>query len=132
MPHPISGQLAERIEDLFGRPRADLVAHTATTDRPTMLAALLDALADVEMAEKNIEFQRERLLQLAAPGHDIGPATAGHLLDCSRRITESAATRDAQARFATAVMQSLHRTPAPAAAPAAPLPAPVAATARTR
>ncbi len=95
-----------------------------------MLATLLDALADVELAEKNIEFQRERLLQLADPGHDIGPAAAGHLQDCSRRIAESVATRDTQGRFASAVMQSLHRAPAPAATPVAPTPAPAAA--RTR
>ncbi|MFI9210244.1 hypothetical protein ACIGW7_19165 [Streptomyces sp. NPDC053253] len=130
MPHPVSDQLTEGIEALFGRSRADLDAHTATTDRPTMLAALLDALATVELAEKNIEFQRERLLQLASPGRDIGPAAAGHLLDCSRRIAESVATRDAQARLATAVIQSLYRPAAPAATPVAQTPALTAATVR--
>ncbi|OII62157.1 hypothetical protein BJP40_03925 [Streptomyces sp. CC53] len=128
MPYPVSTSLAERIEALYGRPRADLEAHAATTDRPTMLAALLDACCTVELAEKNIEFQRERLLQLADLGCDIGPATAGHLLDCSRRIAESVAIRDTQARHATAVIQSLHRAPAPAATPVSP--APAAATVR--
>ncbi|MEW1699064.1 hypothetical protein ACIQCR_31385 [Streptomyces sp. NPDC093249] len=132
MPHPVSGPLAERIETLYGRLRADLDAHAATTDRSTMLGALLDGLATIEQAERNIEFQRERLLQLAAPGRDIDPAAAGHLLDCSRRIAESAATRDTQARFATAVIQSLHRAPAPAVTPVAQTPAPTAATVRTR
>ncbi|MFG3348689.1 hypothetical protein ACGF1Z_26975 [Streptomyces sp. NPDC048018] len=131
MPHPVTDQLAERLESLYGRSRAELAA-ISSTERPNMLATLLDALAGIELAEKNIEFQRERLLQLAAPDRDIGPATAGHLLDCSRRIAESAATRDTQARFATAVMQSLHRAPAPAATPVAQTPALAAATARTR
>ncbi|WP_163013699.1 hypothetical protein [Streptomyces sp. S1] len=132
MPHPVADQLAERIESLYGRPRADLEAHSATTDQPTMLAALLGSLSAVELAEKNIEFQRERLLQLADPGRGIGSATPGHLLDCSRRIAESVAIRDTQARHANAVMRSLHRAPAPAATPVAQTPAPAATTARTR
>ncbi|WP_329309223.1 hypothetical protein [Streptomyces microflavus] len=132
MSQPVADQLAERIESLFGRSRADLVAHAATTDRPTMLAALLDGLATVELAEKNIEFQRERLLQLATPGRDIGPAAAGHLFDCSRRIAESVTIRDTQARFAAAVIQSLHRAPAPAATSVAQAPALTATTVRTR
>ncbi|WP_318209503.1 MULTISPECIES: hypothetical protein [unclassified Streptomyces] len=132
MPHPVSDQLAERIESLFGHSRDDLDAHNATTDRPTMLAALLDGLATIEQAEKNIEFQRERLVELAAPGRDIGPAAAGHLLDCSRRIAESVATRDAQTRFAAAVIQSLYRPLAPAATPVAQTPTLTASTVRTR
>lgn len=131
MPHPVADQLAERIESLYGRPRAEL-AGIATTDRPNMLVTLLDALTTVELAEKNIQFQRERLLQLADQGRDIGPATPGHLLDCSRRIAESVATRDNQARFASAVIQSLYRAPAPAATPVAQTPAPAATTVRTR
>ncbi|WP_435059111.1 hypothetical protein [Streptomyces sp. bgisy060] len=129
MPHPVSAPLAERIEALYGRTRADLEAHAATTDQPTMLAALLEALSTVELAEKNIAFQRERLLQLAAPAHDIGPFTASHLLDCSRRIAESVAVRDTQAHHVTAVIQSLHRAPVPAETPAV---APAATTSRTR
>ncbi|MFD6246424.1 hypothetical protein [Streptomyces roseolus] len=131
MPHPVTDQLTTRLESLFGRPRAELAA-IASTERPNMLATLLDALADVELAEKNIEFQRERLLQLADPARDIGPAAAGHLQDCSRRIAESVATRDTKGHFASAVMQSLHRAPAPAATPVAPTRAPAAATTRTR
>ncbi|WP_328486015.1 hypothetical protein [Streptomyces zaomyceticus] len=123
MPYPVSESIAERIENLYGRPRADLQAHAATTDRPTMLNALLDALSTVELAEKNIEFQRERLLQLADPSRDIGPATPGHLLDCSRRIAESVVIRDTQAQHATAVLKSLHRAPAPAATPVTQAPA---------
>ncbi|WP_282697798.1 hypothetical protein [Streptomyces sp. CC208A] len=130
MPHPVSQSLTERIEALYGRPRADLEAHAAATDRPTMLAALLDACSTVELAEKNIAFQRERLLQLADPGRDIGPAAAGHLLDCSRRIAESVTIRDTQARHTTAVIQSLHRAPVPATTPVAP--AATARAARTR
>lgn len=123
MPYPVSESIAERIEALYGRSRADLHAHAATTDRPTMLAALLDALSTVELAEKNIEFQRERLLHLADPDREIGPSTPGHLLDCSRRIAEAVVIRDTQAQHATAVLQSLHRTPAPAATPVSPAPA---------
>ncbi|GAA3389031.1 hypothetical protein [Streptomyces roseoviridis] len=129
MPYPVSESLAERIEALYGWPRADLEAHAATTDRPTMLAALLDAFSTVELAEKNIEFQRERLLQLAAPGRDVGRSTPGHLLDCSRRIAEAVVIRDTQAQHATAVLQSLHRTPASASPPASPSPVPPTARA---
>ncbi|MFE5298143.1 hypothetical protein [Streptomyces sp. NPDC056632] len=119
MPYPVSKSLAERIEALYGRPRADLQAHAATTGHPTMLAALLAACSTVELAEKNIEFQRERLLHLVDPGRDIGPSTPGHLLDCSRRIAEAVVIRDTQAQHATAVLQSLHRAPAAAPVPAA-------------
>ncbi|MFD3997436.1 hypothetical protein [Streptomyces sp. NPDC058583] len=97
-----------------------------------MLNALLDALSTVELAEKNIEFQRERLLQLADPSRDIGRSTPGHLLDCSRRIAESVVIRDTQAQHASAVLQSLHRAPAPAATPVAQVPATTTRAAHAR
>ncbi|WP_367435129.1 hypothetical protein [Streptomyces celluloflavus] len=138
MPHPTSTTIAERIEDLYGAPLAQLEAHVDTNPRGSMLAALLGSHADLQLAERTIDFQLQRLRQLADPEREIGPYDAGHLLDCARRIAESVAVRDAHSKNTSAVLESLHRVPArPAqpptpAPPAVPIPAPASAAARPR
>ncbi len=90
-----------------------------------MLAALLGSLSDLELAERAITFHLQRLRQLSAPERVITVFDAGHILDCARRITEAVAIRDAHTKIANAVLESLHRVPAPD--PDAPLPAAVSA-----
>ncbi|WP_405734932.1 hypothetical protein OG607_41460 [Streptomyces sp. NBC_01537] len=131
--------VAERIEDLYGQPLAALEAHADANPRGSMLAALLGSHSDLHLAERTIDFQLQRLRQLAAPEREIGPYDAGHILDCARRIAQSVAVRDAHAKGMNAVLQSLHRVPAPdthppapSAPPAVPEPTAAAAASRTR
>ncbi|PKV84285.1 hypothetical protein [Streptomyces sp. TLI_146] len=125
MPHALSQTIAERIEDLYGQPIAELEAHAGTHPRGSMLAALTSSHTDLQLAECNITLQLQRLRELVHPERDIGKYEAGHLLDCARRIAESVATRDAQAKTVSAVLAGLHRVPAtptpPSAAPAVPV-----------
>ncbi|MEU1329521.1 hypothetical protein [Streptomyces sp. NPDC005865] len=113
MPHSTSETIGERIENLYGQPMAALEAHAETNPTGTMLAALTSSHSDLELAERTIAFQLQRLRELASPERQIGTFEAGHLLDCARRIAESVATRDAHAKTVSAVLSSLHRTPAP-------------------
>ncbi|MFF0448050.1 hypothetical protein ACFYT4_16845 [Streptomyces sp. NPDC004609] len=122
--------VAARIEDLYGRPLADLRTRAADSP-PGMLSALLGALSDLEFAERRIDFERDRLRQLSHPERTVGRAEAGHILDCARRLADSVTVRDTQAQTLTAVLSSLHRVPAPEqpAVPAPPpLPVPTAPT----
>ena len=136
--HSLSQTIAERIEDLYGQPLADLEALAASTPPGSMLAALTGGHADLHLAERNITFQLERLRQLAASEGAISRFEAGHILDCARRIAESVATRDAYAKSVGSVLGGLRRvsapdTPPPApAVPAVPAPAPASAPSRTR
>ncbi len=136
LPHSTSQTIAGRIEELYGQPMAALEAHVDTNPTGTMLAALTSSHTDLQLAERNITFQLQRLRELAHPDRQIGTFEAGHLLDCARRIAESVATRDAHAKTVSAVLASLHRVPAapppPSSAPAAPACAPVPAATRTR
>ncbi|MFH8991406.1 hypothetical protein [Streptomyces sp. NPDC017940] len=136
MPHTTSQAIAERIEDLYGQPIAALEAHAGTHPTGTMLAALTSSHTDLQLAERNITFQLQRLRELAHPEREIGKFEAGHLLDCARRIAESVATRDAHAKTVSAVLVGLHRVPAapspPSAAPAVPASAAAPAATRTR
>ncbi|MFB7270745.1 hypothetical protein [Streptomyces sp. NPDC056244] len=138
MPHVTAQTIAERIEALYGQPLAELTARAQANPDGSMLAALLATHADMEWAEQHIEFQLQRLRQLAAPEQVIGPFEASHLLDCARRVAESVAVRDAHTKSMTAVLQSLHRVPAPQAPspapppPAAPAPGAAASTTPTR
>ncbi|MCB5905877.1 hypothetical protein [Streptomyces pinistramenti] len=136
MPHTTSQTITERIEELYGAPLADLQAHADAHPGASMLTALLDSRTALELAERNVDFQVERLRQLADPEREIGPFDAGHILDCARRITESVAARDAHTTTTSAVLQSLRRTPAPEAQPptatAPPAPAPTPSAVRTR
>lgn len=139
MPHDTSRLIAEHIESLYGRPRAELEAHADSTGHPNMLSALLAAHATVEFAERDLDFQLQRLRQLTHPEREVSRYTAGHLHDCARRIGEAVAVRDTQAQHVTAVLRSLHRvpavetTPVAAVAPSVPAaPATAATPARTR
>ncbi|MEU7646283.1 hypothetical protein [Streptomyces huasconensis] len=116
MPHTTSETIAARIENLYGQPIAALEAHADTHPAGTMLAALTSSHSDLQLAERNITFQLQRLRELLNPAREIGKFEAGHLLDCARRIAESVATRDAHAKTVSAVLASLHRTPAPSTA----------------
>ncbi|MGW6455098.1 hypothetical protein ACWF94_04090 [Streptomyces sp. NPDC055078] len=135
--HITAQVLAERIEDLYGRHLAALEAHAGAAPHDSMLTALLAGLADLQLAERSITFHCDRLRQLAHPDRSIGAFDAGHLLDNARRIGEAVAVRDAHAKTLSAVLQSLHRVPAPAAQPdpaaqAVPSAGPAPAAARTR
>ncbi|MEH0628544.1 hypothetical protein [Streptomyces stelliscabiei] len=139
-PDATAQTIAERIEDLYAQPLADLGTLAGLNPDGSMLAALIAGLTDLQFAERNIDFQRQRLLQLADPEREIGTFEAGHILDCARRISDAVATRDAHAKTLSGVLASLHRVPAPDAKPepapaastAAPVPAPARAVARTR
>ncbi|WP_172381100.1 hypothetical protein [Streptomyces sp. MNP-20] len=123
---PFSQAVAERIEELYGQPITALHAHADANPASTMLAALTSSHADLQLAERGIHFQLQRLRELADPARQITLADAGHLLDCTRRIADAVAARDAHAKTVTAVLAGLHRTPtAPPAAPSA-APAPTA------
>ncbi|MFD4476463.1 hypothetical protein ACFWPU_10165 [Streptomyces sp. NPDC058471] len=137
MPHTTSQTIAERIEDLYGQPIAALEAHADTHPRGSMLVALTSSHTDLQLAERNITFQLQRLRELAHPKREIGKFEAGHLLDCARRIAESVATRDAHAKTVSAVLAGLHRVPTtppppPSAAPAVPTSAAAPAATHTR
>lgn len=125
LPHTTSQPIAERIEELYGQPMAALEAHADAHPHGTMLAALTSGFADLQLAERNIAFQLQHLRKLTDTPREIGKVEAGHLLDCTRRIAESVATRDAHAKTVSAVLASLHRAPAPPAAPAT-TPGPIA------
>jgi hypothetical protein len=130
----ISQIIAQRIEALFGQPLAELEALADNAPDATLLAALIGSHSDLVLAERNIAFQLERLRELTSPEREIGRFTAGHILDCARRIAESVATRDAHAKSTGAVLGGLRRASAPdAQPPAVPVPAaPPTATSRTR
>ncbi|MFB7781375.1 hypothetical protein ACFC1D_01510 [Streptomyces vinaceus] len=130
MTHSTSRQIAEHIEALYGRPRAELEAHADSTTHPNMLSALLAANSAIEFAETDIGFQLQRLRKLTDPEREVGRHDAGHIFDCARRIGEAVAVRDTQARHISAVLQSLHRTPALETTPAAPVPPPAPAAAQ--
>lgn len=133
--HALSTAIAERIEDLYGMPLADLKALADSHPNGSMLAALTRGHTKLQLAERNITFQLQRLHELTAPERTVGRFDAGHIFDCARRITESIATRDAHATTLAEVLGSLCRTPAqepdPPATPAVPPPAAVS-TAPTR
>ncbi|MFJ2021592.1 hypothetical protein [Streptomyces nodosus] len=125
MPHLTSTEIAGRIEDLYGAPLADLTAH-AQDQPPGMLSALLGMHDALALAERSIDFHRDRLARLVHPERRIGRDEVSHLLDGSRWLAEAVAVRDVQAKSAAAVLQSLARVPAPAPAPLVPsAPAPV-------
>ncbi|MFF0740566.1 hypothetical protein ACFYVL_09205 [Streptomyces sp. NPDC004111] len=126
MPHLTSTEIAGRIEDLYGAPLPGLTAH-AQEQPPGMLHALLNMHTALAAAEQSTHFHRDRLAQLVQPGRAIGGPEVSHVLDCARRLAEAVAVRDVQAVTATAVLQSLTRTPAPP--PAAPPPVPSATAA---
>ncbi|MGW2858286.1 hypothetical protein [Streptomyces sp. NPDC001205] len=136
MTHTTSQTIAERIEDLYGQPIAALEAHAGTQPRTSMLTALTSSHTDLQLAERNITFQLQRLRELARPEREIGKFEAGHLLDCARRIAESVATRDAHAKTVSAVLAGLHRVPTtpppPSATPALPASGPAPTATRTR
>ncbi|MFG3282080.1 hypothetical protein [Streptomyces sp. NPDC048111] len=133
MPHNLSQTIADRIEDLYGQPMAALETQADTHPRGSMLAALTNSYSDVQLAERNIAFQLQRLREFAQPEREIGKFEAGHLLDCARRIAESVASRDAHAKTASAVLAGLHRVPTTPSPPsAAPASAPATAATRTR
>ncbi|MDX3523303.1 hypothetical protein [Streptomyces scabiei] len=138
-PHATAQTIAERIEDLYASPLADLEARAEANPEGSMLAALIISLTDLQLAERNIAFQLQRLRQLAQPGRKIGPLEAGHILDCARRLSASVATRDAHIKTLSGVLASLHRIPstdvgpeAPPSVSPAPVTAPARAVARTR
>ncbi|MDJ0464670.1 MULTISPECIES: hypothetical protein [Streptomyces] len=136
MPHLTSTEIAGRIADLYGSPLDDLAAH-AQDQPPGMLSALLGMHDGLALAERSIDFHRDRLAQLVHPERQIGRHEVSHLLDGTRRIAEAVAVRDIQAQSASAVLQSLARVTAPAPppvpAPAVPAPpAPAVSTARSR
>ncbi|MFE4664562.1 hypothetical protein ACFRI7_11650 [Streptomyces sp. NPDC056716] len=124
MPDQTASAIGTRIEDLYGRPLAELRAHAAATP-PGMLSALLDGLSDLQFTERRIGFERDRLRQLADPERTIGRVDAGHVLDCARRLAEAVAGRDALAQTLTAVLGGLQRIPEPEAPPPAPAPDPI-------
>ncbi|MEU9748355.1 hypothetical protein [Streptomyces niveus] len=140
MPDLTSTEIAGRIEDLYGAPLTDLEAHAQ--DRPPgMLAALLGMHHELALAERTITFHRDRLRRLVHPDRQLGGHEVSHVLDCARRLTEAVAVHDVQARTVAAVLQSLHRepapqgqapahTPVPAASPAVPAPATPSAPSR--
>ncbi|MFI2204651.1 hypothetical protein ACH47Z_28465 [Streptomyces sp. NPDC020192] len=132
--HAVSQIVAQRIEALYGQPLAELEALAGNSPDATLLGALTGSHSDLDLAERNIAFQLERLRELTALDREIGRFTAGHILDCARRIAESVATRDAYAKTTSAVLGGLRRAPAPDTQPSAvPVPAaPAAAPARTR
>ncbi|MFF5273789.1 hypothetical protein [Streptomyces sp. NPDC000133] len=111
MPHLASTEIAGRIEDLYGAPLADLEAH-AQDQPPGMLSALLGMHDDLALAERSIDLHRDHLARLIHPERQIGRHEVSHLLDGSRRLGEAVAVRDAQAKSASAVLQSLARVPA--------------------
>ncbi|MEU8784860.1 hypothetical protein [Streptomyces sp. NPDC048637] len=123
--HSVSQALAERIEELYGQPLAELEALADSTPEATLLGALTGSHSDLDLAERNITFQLERLRELTAPDREIGRHAAGHIFDCARRIAESVATRDAYAKATGAVLGGLRRVAAPATPPPA-VPAPAA------
>ncbi|WP_404782822.1 hypothetical protein [Streptomyces pristinaespiralis] len=136
MPHSTSIEIAGRIEDLYGAPLAELEAH-AQDQPPGMLSALLGMYDDLTLAERSIDFHRDRLAQLIHPERQIGGPEVSHLLDGARRLAEAVAVRDVQAKSVSAVLQSLARVPAPApppaTAPAVPAPpVPAVSPARSR
>ncbi|MFD3522281.1 hypothetical protein [Streptomyces sp. NPDC058653] len=112
MPDFTSTEIAGRIEDLYGAPLTDLIAHAQ--DRPPgMLAALLGMHHELALAERSISFHRDRLVRLVHPERPIGGHEMSHVLDCARRLAEAVAVRDAQRRTTADVLRSLHRVPAP-------------------
>lgn len=111
--HAISEIIAERIEALYGQPLDELEASADSTPDATLLAALTGSHSDLVLAERTIAFQAERLRELTAPELEIGRYTAGHILDCARRIAESVAIRRACAKNTGAVLAGLRRAPAP-------------------
>ncbi|MET9507709.1 hypothetical protein ABZX62_04370 [Streptomyces flavidovirens] len=121
MPHSTSTEIAGRIEDLYGAPLADLEAH-ARDQPPGMLSALLGMHDDLTLAERSIDFHRDRLAQLLHPERQIGGHEVSHLLDGARRLAGAVAVREAQTKSALAVLQSLARVPASAPAPSPPTP----------
>ncbi|MFD5161843.1 hypothetical protein ACFWMJ_27830 [Streptomyces hawaiiensis] len=126
MPHLTSTDIAGRIEDLYGAPLAALEAH-AQERPPGMLSALLGMHDTLALAERSIDFHRDRLARLIHPERQIGPHEVSHLLDGTRRLAEAVAVRETQAKSVAAVLQSLARSPAPAPSPptpSPPLPAP--------
>ncbi|WP_405814330.1 hypothetical protein OG241_06990 [Streptomyces sp. NBC_01390] len=124
MSHLTSTEIAGRIEDLYGAPLADLEAH-AQDQPPGMLSALLGMHDNLALAERSIDFHRDRLARLIHPERQIGQHEVSHLLDGSRRLAEAVAVRDVQVTSVAAVVQSLARVAAPAPSPPAPsLPVP--------
>ncbi|MEU1893867.1 hypothetical protein [Streptomyces pristinaespiralis] len=119
MPHSTSTEIAGRIEDLYGAPLADLEAH-AQDQPPGMLSALLGMHHDLTLAERSIDFHRDRLAQLIHPELQIGGHEVSHLLDGARRLAEAVAVRDVQAKSVLAVLQSLARVAAPVPSPPTP------------
>ncbi|WP_327255411.1 hypothetical protein [Streptomyces sp. NBC_01244] len=90
-----------------------------------MLCGLLGIHADLVFAERNIDFQLDRLRQFTSEGREIGPFAAGHILDCAQRLSQSVTARDAHTKALTAALQGLRRNESPAAT----VPAPAARTA---
>lgn len=119
MPHSTSTEIAGRIEALYGAPLAELEAH-AQDQPPGMLSALLGMHDDLTLAERSIDFHRDRLAQLIRHERQIGRHEVSHLLDAARRLAEAVAVRDVQAKSVLAVLQSLARVPAPAPSPPSP------------
>lgn len=121
LPHLTSTDIAGRIEDLYGAPLTDLEAH-AQDQPPGMLSALLGMQDALALAERSIDFHRDRLARLIHPERQIGPHEVSHLLDGTRRLAEAVAVREVQAKSVAAVLQSLARAPAPMSASPAPSP----------
>lgn len=124
--------IAERIEELFGQPLAELEALAADTPHRTLLGALTYGHTELALAERSIAFHLERLRELTSPEREMGRSESAHIFDCARRLADSVAARDAYATSIGAVLGGLRRAPGPVTAPAPPPAAPAAAPSRTR
>ncbi|MDG5808505.1 hypothetical protein P9869_38830 [Streptomyces ossamyceticus] len=55
-PNATAQTIAERIEDLYASPLADLEARAEANPEGSLLAALIISLTDLQLAERNIAF----------------------------------------------------------------------------
>ncbi|MFJ9551259.1 hypothetical protein [Streptomyces erythrochromogenes] len=81
-----------------------------------MLGALLGIHTDLVFAERNIDFQLDRLRQFTGEDREVGSFAAGHILDCAQRLSQAVAARDAHTKALTAALQGLRRSEPPATA----------------
>ncbi|MFE4059934.1 hypothetical protein ACFXP3_27190, partial [Streptomyces sp. NPDC059096] len=93
--HPTSAEVAAQIEELYGAPLKELEAYVQGRP-PGMLAALLGGHHTLAFAERSITVHRERLQQLVHPERQTGAVEVSHILDFSRRLSESVAVLDTQ------------------------------------
>ncbi|MFF4529455.1 hypothetical protein ACFY1P_09305 [Streptomyces sp. NPDC001407] len=100
-----AAEIQRNIENAYGYPLDRLRDYAQThPGAAPVLDSLLTVHGDLELAERAIEFQLERLRTFVEPGRQMDDFDTSHILDCAQRLAQTHAARKAHISAATALL----------------------------